>query len=178
MFISLFCPHVLFFLILFSPFAYSSVSFPISYSYFPSSYQPLPLSSCLCVVHCSCLCFVFLPVSNSTYCTLFLSMNLSIDCLLYLLFCFSASLTNLHLFLSFFGHTMQHLGSLFPNQGLNSCPLHWKCRILNHWTTREVPHWSLLPPLSSHSANLSATTTCLPGIWWFLLFTHSPYFTI
>lgn len=37
-----------FFLILFSPFAYSSVSFPISYSYFSSSYQPLPLSSCLC----------------------------------------------------------------------------------------------------------------------------------
>lgn len=117
MFISLFCPHVLFFLILFSPFAYSSVSFPISYSYFPSSYQPLPLSSCLCVVHCSCLCFVFLPVSNSTYCTLFLSMNLSIDCLLYLLFCFSASLTNLHLFLFFWSHHAA-FGIFVPQPGI------------------------------------------------------------
>ena len=122
-----------FFLILFGAFAYSSVSFHISYSYFSSSYQSLPCSSCLCVVHCSCLCFVFLPVSNSTYCMLFLSMNLSIDWFLYLLFCFSASLTNPHLSLSlFFGHTMQHLGSLLPNQGSNSCPLYWKCRILTN----------------------------------------------
>ena len=25
-----------------------------------------------------------------------------------------------------FGHTTQHVGSEFPNQGLNSCPLTWK----------------------------------------------------
>ena len=41
---------------------------------------------------------------------------------------------------------------IFPDQGLNPCPLHWQAdsqplrhqgspgwRILNHWTTREVP---------------------------------------
>ena len=27
---------------------------------------------------------------------------------------------------------------LFPEQGSNPCPLHWK-HSLNHWTAREVP---------------------------------------
>ena len=27
-----------------------------------------------------------------------------------------------------------HVGSYFPNQGVNLCPLQWKCG-LNHWTT-------------------------------------------
>ena len=27
----------------------------------------------------------------------------------------------------------------FLHQGLNPCPLQWKCS-LNHWTVREVPH--------------------------------------
>ena len=30
------------------------------------------------------------------------------------------------------------MGSSFPDQGLNSQPLQWKCS-LNHWTSREVP---------------------------------------
>lgn len=40
---------------------------------------------------------------------------------------------------------MRHTGSLvaacgilFPDQGLNLGPLHWKCS-LSHWNTREVP---------------------------------------
>ena len=32
-----------------------------------------------------------------------------------------------------------HVRIQFPNQGLNSHPLHWQLRILNHWTTGEVP---------------------------------------
>ena len=31
---------------------------------------------------------------------------------------------------SLFGHTMQHVESLFPNQGLNARPLQWKRRVL------------------------------------------------
>ena len=38
----------------------------------------------------------------------------------------------------FFGYPTQHVGSLFPNKGLNLCPLHWKLS-LNHWTPKEVP---------------------------------------
>ena len=30
---------------------------------------------------------------------------------------------------------VQYVGSYFPDQGLNLCPLH----SLNHWTIREVP---------------------------------------
>ena len=33
---------------------------------------------------------------------------------------------------------MQRVGSQFPNQGSNPCPLRWKHRV-NHWATREVP---------------------------------------
>ena len=28
--------------------------------------------------------------------------------------------------------------SLFPDQGWNVCPLHWKCSV-KYWTVREVP---------------------------------------
>ena len=35
---------------------------------------------------------------------------------------------SLFFFFFFFGCTMWHVGSQFPDQGLNSCPLHWK-----HW---------------------------------------------
>ena len=38
----------------------------------------------------------------------------------------------------FFCHTNQYVGSLFPNQGSNLCPLHWE-HSLNHWTTRKSP---------------------------------------
>ena len=34
--------------------------------------------------------------------------------------------------LCFFIHASRHLGSQFPNQGLNSHPQHWKCGV---WTT-------------------------------------------
>ena len=30
----------------------------------------------------------------------------------------------------FFGHALQHVGSLFPGQGSNPCPLHWKPEVL------------------------------------------------
>ena len=42
------------------------------------------------------------------------------------------------LFFFFFGHTTQHEGFQFPNQGLHPRPLQWK-RSLNHWTASEVP---------------------------------------
>ena len=35
-------------------------------------------------------------------------------------------------FIFFFGHTTQHSGSYFPNQGSILCPLQWRCRV---WTT-------------------------------------------
>ena len=38
----------------------------------------------------------------------------------------------------FFGHATQHVGSEFPNQGSNPCPLRWKCRVL----TTEPPEYS------------------------------------
>ena len=31
----------------------------------------------------------------------------------------------------FFWPHHQHMESLFPDQGWNMCPLHWKCRVLN-----------------------------------------------
>ena len=36
-----------------------------------------------------------------------------------------------------FGNAPQHVGSQFPDQGLNLHPLHWKCR-LNHWTAMDT----------------------------------------
>ena len=44
---------------------------------------------------------------------------------------YSFPLGHLHFFF-FFGHTMWHLGSWFPDQGWNPCPLHWKHGV---WTT-------------------------------------------
>ena len=32
-------------------------------------------------------------------------------------------------FFFLFGCTILHMGSLFPNLGLNPSPLHWKCRV-------------------------------------------------
>ena len=31
---------------------------------------------------------------------------------------------------NFFGYAARHVGSQFPDQGLNPCPLHWKCGVL------------------------------------------------
>ena len=45
-----------------------------------------------------------------------------------------------------FGHAMWHVGPYFPYQGLNLCPLHWKFRGLNHWTTGKVPHLAFHNP--------------------------------
>ena len=105
---SLFLPLDVYFIILPSPtpiFCASLQSLCLFFCHFTSpiltSHRPtslclsVPVNPCLCVVGRSCLSFVFLPVSNSTYCLLFLSMNLSIDCLLHLLFfCFSAPLNH------------------------------------------------------------------------------------
>ena len=39
-----------------------------------------------------------------------------------------------------FGCTTQHVGSQFPDEGLNLAPLQWKLGVLTtHWTAREVP---------------------------------------
>ena len=43
----------------------------------------------------------------------------------------------------FFGHTAYHVGSQFPNPGLNLCPPAVEVQSLNHWTTREVPEIDL-----------------------------------
>ena len=55
----------------------------------------------------------------------------------------------------------QHVGSQFPSQGSNLCPLHWKYS-LNHWTTREVLHhifeWALNTrekTMAPHSSTLA-----------------------
>ena len=40
---------------------------------------------------------------------------------------------------AFFDHTMQHVRSYFPNQGLNLCPPAVEAWSPNHWTTREFP---------------------------------------
>ena len=38
-----------------------------------------------------------------------------------------------------FGHTTQHMGSSFPNQGLNLCSLHWKYRVLTSEPPGKAP---------------------------------------
>ena len=35
-----------------------------------------------------------------------------------------------YLFIYLFGRAVQHVGSQFPDQGLNLCPLHWKHGVL------------------------------------------------
>ena len=51
-------------------------------------------------------------------------------------------LGNLHLFFKIsLGHSLGHVGSQLPSQGLNPCSLHWK---LSHWTAREERAASLL----------------------------------
>ena len=43
---------------------------------------------------------------------------------------------NLHLekaFILFFGYDAWHVGSEFPDQGSDPCPLHWKCGVLTTW---------------------------------------------
>lgn len=39
----------------------------------------------------------------------------------------------------FFGCSLLHKGFKLLNQGSNPLPLHWECRIQNHWSAREVP---------------------------------------
>ena len=38
-----------------------------------------------------------------------------------------------------FGHTVQHMGSYFPNQASNPCPLQWKCSVLTTGPPRKSP---------------------------------------
>ena len=47
--------------------------------------------------------------------------------------------TLLTIFLFFFGYTVWHAGSWFPDQGLNPCPPAVEARSPNHWTAREFP---------------------------------------
>ena len=56
-----------------------------------------------------------------------------------------ASLNAMIFFFFFkFGYTTRQVGTYFLYQGWNLCPLQWKCRVLNHWTTREVPMHAML----------------------------------
>ena len=50
---------------------------------------------------------------------------------------------NFYFFIFYFCHTMQHVGSLFPNQGSNLCHLQWKHGVL----TTELPGKSQGPGL-------------------------------
>ena len=51
---------------------------------------------------------------------------------------FMCVLASLVFFFSF-GCTEQHVGSLFPDQGLNPLPLQWSLsHILSYWPAREV----------------------------------------
>ena len=38
---------------------------------------------------------------------------------------------------------------IFPDQGLNLCPLHWQAGF-NHWVTREVPFGGILESSTSY----------------------------
>ena len=49
--------------------------------------------------------------------------------------------------LFFFGHAMQHVGSYFPNQGSNLCPLQWKRGVLTTELPGKSPYSSLIPSL-------------------------------
>ena len=48
------------------------------------------------------------------------------------------------LFFFFFCCTTQHVGSQFPNQGLNLCPLHWKHRVLTTGPPEKSPSKHIL----------------------------------
>ena len=41
----------------------------------------------------------------------------------------------------FFGHSLQHAGSLFPDQGSSLCPLPWKHRVLTTGLLGSFPMW-------------------------------------
>ena len=41
------------------------------------------------------------------------------------------------LFLYLFGHALRHVGSLFPHQGWNLCPLRWKIIVFNCWAAKK-----------------------------------------
>ena len=59
-------------------------------------------------------------------------------------------------------HTGKHLGSQFPNQGLNLCPPAVEAQSLNHWTTREVPNansFCLLNAFGSYMQTLNPIKT-------------------
>ena len=42
------------------------------------------------------------------------------------------------IFFFFFGHTVQHVGSLYPDQELNLCSLQWKCGVLTIGPARKT----------------------------------------
>ena len=60
----------------------------------------------------------------------------------------------------FLGHTLWHIGSYFPDQGSNPCPLHWKYRIL---TTSEVPLLCYFKVISARVPNLPGPVVAVLG---------------
>ena len=61
----------------------------------------------------------------------------------------------LFLFSLFFfpGHATQHVGSSFPAQGLNSCPLQWKSSVLTTGLPGKTNNSLLTLPLALHPQN-------------------------
>ena len=55
------------------------------------------------------------------------------------------------------------LGSWFPNQGSNLCPLQWKRRV-NHWATREVPVMALYLPEENEVSCLRVLEVQIPSV--------------
>ena len=66
------------------------------------------------------------------------------------------------LFCFFFGCVMQHVGSYFPDQRSNPCPLHWKCSVL----TTEPPRKSREESIFNIDSKWITTTNqylCFPA---------------
>ena len=70
------------------------------------------------------------------------------------------------LFLCFGFLTARHVGSQFPDQGLNPHPLFGRPS-LNHWTTREVPVCLFLILLSYLSSCPFSPSVKAPSLWKF-----------
>ena len=106
----------------------ASRTIPPSHSNFPA-WDPVLALSLLKYIMLANLLSVFLCFSLSTH-----RMGITPNRLLLVL------KRNFLKFIFIFGCTERHVGSQFPNQGLNSCPLYWEHRVL---TTRP-PGKSLL----------------------------------
>ena len=61
-------------------------------------------------------------------------------------------------FLFFFNHALEHVGSYFPDQGLNLCLLHWEYGTLISGPPGKAPSKHFLRP-----ANLNLSSNHLPS---------------